>query len=98
MTRPIPMDPEEREWFLRDPDAYEAVERLHDACDELTAAANQEVDAIGMCFSARHEPLFEGKSSPECVAAAHERSQQAVGEWSAAVESARSLLADRDGD
>ncbi len=70
---PIPTDPEERERWRRDPPAYEAMERLHDASDELIAALDDETNATGMLFAATHEPLYEkrgtrGDSTPPASA------------------------------
>lgn len=95
----IPTEPEQRDAWRRDPDAYEAVEALHRAREQLTAATDEQTIAIGLIFEARHEPMRvalteKGKPMPtmDLVVEARERVALAEREWAAAVGRADELL------
>lgn len=88
---PINGDPEERARQRRDPDGYDAMERLHDAYDGLTEAMDRHVNEVGMRLFPR-----QGRP-PERLVASRERLDRAEEAWHAAVDRAESLLRERGG-
>jgi hypothetical protein len=97
----IPTDPEGRERWRRDPEAYEAVERLHDAHEVLVESLYEHLYAIGVLFDVMHEPArsyFRAKGTTATQERLEEARQQvcrARGRWAAVVSQAEALLVDR---
>jgi hypothetical protein len=99
MAYAIPLDADERERWRRDPAVYGAVERLHDAGEELIDAVDEQLNAIGLLFMIRHEPArsyFRDKGSTVPVLdEARREVERAQAHWAAAVGEAEALLRDR---
>ena len=92
-------DAERREARQRNPDAYDAMEQLHDAYDGLRSALDEQVNATGVLFSAADESYRTALAekgaampTPERLVDARERVQAAEAEWALAVARADAML------
>jgi hypothetical protein len=95
----IPTDPDRREAWSRDPDAYQVSERLYDAADELGDAVYEQVNASGLLFDVMHAPMRaalaeKGRPMPtmDRLVEARQRVERAEAEWAAAASAADALL------
>ena len=87
-------DPEELARLQRDPDAYHAIERLHDAYEQLRDALDDRVQETGLRLDPN--PLMPPRP-PEELTEAREFLAAAEAEWAAAVDAADALLREREG-
>jgi hypothetical protein len=98
-SKAMPIDPEARERWQRDPAAYSAVERLHESGEALIAAVDEQLNAIALLFTLMHEParsLYRDKGTTVPVLnEATAQVEQAQARWVAAVSDAEALLRDR---
>jgi len=85
-------DPEERERQQRDPVAYDAIERLQDAYDELRTALDVRVNETALRLY-RSDPI--PAPSAERLSEARGRLSAAEAEWAAAVAYTDELLRER---
>jgi hypothetical protein len=97
-----PADPEERQRWARDPAAYEAIERLHDAQDALDEATDAVSTTIARLFETMHEEIRsvyaeKRKRLPTQadLTQAHRVSAKAQLVWATALADAEVLLRDR---
>jgi hypothetical protein len=81
-----PIDPDQREAWKRDPVAYEAVEQLHDAYDELRVALDERVNRTGLVLSGLAQ-------DPERLPAARTRVDAALRAYNEAAARADELIA-----
>jgi len=95
----IPTDPEQLEAWRRDPAAYEAMETLHYAYEQLVSALDERVQTTGVLFDAMHEPMRaalaeKGKPMPTMgeLHAARGRLTKAKAQWASALAEADALL------
>jgi hypothetical protein len=89
MNTAIPTNPEERERWQKDPAAYEAIERLQDAYDELRAALDVRVQETALRLF-RGDPI--PPRPPERLDEARGRLVAAKAQWAAALADADAML------
>jgi hypothetical protein len=83
----VPIGPDERERWQLNPAYFYALERLHDACDELRDAVDDSVNETGI--------RLYGDAPSERLSGARERLERTQTKWTAALAYVDQLRRDR---